>query len=161
MLALLLAITVGVGVVTPDASRPARTSSAIPALPTTSLLPTSSVLVATEPEIVTTTTEPPTTTTLPEPTRAQVDPGNGECANPVVPESVVRRESGCRWDAYNPTGCGGRGCVGFYQLDAGHFAAVSPWNPNVSGGCADLSDVRWEQWAQTLCASRLGPGAWG
>ena len=85
--------------------------------------------------------------------------GDGECVNPVVPESVARRESGCRWDAYNPTGCGGRSCLGFYQLDAGHFAAVSPWNPNVSGSCYGLDPSTRE--GQTECASRLGPGAWG
>jgi len=85
--------------------------------------------------------------------------GDGECANPIIPESVARGESGCRWDAYNPTGCGGRGCLGFYQLDAGHFAEVSPWNGNVSGSCLGLDPSTRE--GQTECASRLGPGAWG
>lgn len=84
---------------------------------------------------------------------------SGECANPVVPESVAMRESGCRWDAYNPTGCSGRGCIGFYQLDEGHFYAVSPWNSNVSGVCFGLNPATRE--GQTECAGRLGPGAWG
>lgn len=85
---------------------------------------------------------------------------SGDCANPVVPESVARRESGCNWNAVNPGGCSGRTCVGFYQIDLGHFAAVSPWNPNVSGVCYGLGD--WHDPAvQTACASRLGPGAWG
>jgi hypothetical protein len=118
------------------------------------------------------TVEPVTTTLAPEPPVptlevARVQPpaieqntSGGSCANPVIPEAVARRESGCRWDAYNPTGCSGRGCIGFYQLDEGHFAAVSPWNPNVSGVCHDLQGVEWEPWAQTECASRLGPGAW-
>ena len=86
--------------------------------------------------------------------------GDGECANPVVPESVARRESGCRFDAYNPTGCSGRGCVGYLQIDEGHFYVVSPWNSNVSGACVDLAAVKWEPWAQFECGARLGPGAW-
>jgi hypothetical protein len=84
--------------------------------------------------------------------------GSGDCANPVVPESVARRESGCTWDAYNASGCGGRGCLGFYQLDAGHFSSVSPWNSNVSGSCYGLDPSTRE--GQTECASRLGPSAW-
>ena len=85
--------------------------------------------------------------------------GSGDCANPIIPESVARAESGCTWDAYNPTGCGGRGCTGFYQLDRGHFSAVSPWNSNVSGSCYGLDANTRE--GQTECASRLGPNAWG
>jgi hypothetical protein len=76
-----------------------------------------------------------------------------------LPVYVIQRESGCRLDAYNPGGCGGRGCVGLAQLDAGHFAAVSPWNPNVPGACygLDPSDVG----DQRECASRLPASAWG
>ena len=85
---------------------------------------------------------------------------SGDCANPVVPEAVARRESGCNWQVVNPGGCSGRSCLGFFQLDAGHFYAVSPWNPNVSGACYGLGD--WHDPAvQIACASRLGPGAWG
>jgi len=84
----------------------------------------------------------------------------GDCANPIIPESVAQRESGCRWDAESPASfCGGRGCTGFYQLDRGHFYAVSPWNPNVPGSCYGLDPSVPAD--QTECASRLGPGAWG
>lgn len=121
------------------------------------------------PPSTTTTTEPPTTTTTTPPVpstphataQSAAPPASGDCANPVISEAVARRESGCSWTAYNPNGCGGRGCLGFYQIDQGHYAAVSPWNPNTSGACYDLSTVRWEPWAQTECAERLGPGAWG
>lgn len=83
---------------------------------------------------------------------------SGDCANPVVSDQIAWRESRCRWDAYSATGCGGRGCIGFYQLDAGHFAAVSPWNRNVSGSCYGLDPSTPD--GQTECASRLGAGAW-
>lgn len=91
--------------------------------------------------------------------RPALPSGGGSCANPVVPEWVAQRESGCTWDAYNATGCGGRGCLGFYQLDAGHFSATSPWNPSVPGACYGLDPST--PAGQTECASRLGPGAWG
>lgn len=98
----------------------------------------------------------------PQAQQVQTAPASsGDCANPIIPESVAMRESGCSWSAYNPTGCGGRGCLGFFQLDLGHFAQVSPWNSSVSGGCVDLAAVKWAQWAQIECASRLGAGAWG
>lgn len=85
---------------------------------------------------------------------------SGDCTNPIVPESVARRESGCRWDAQSPPSfCGGRGCTGFFQLDNGHFYAVSPWNNNVPGACYGLDPSTRE--GQIECASRLGPGAWG
>lgn len=146
----------------------------------TSLAPASLPAPELEPVITTTELPPPTTTTEapPPPNQMVASPNfsstsapavtaptsntaDDPCANPVVPESVVRRESGCTWDAYNPTGCSGRGCLGFFQLDEGHFSAVSPWNPSVSGVCADLAGSKWEPASQTECASRLGPGAWG
>ncbi len=81
-----------------------------------------------------------------------------ECEGHVIAAWIIMRESGCRYDAYSATGCSGRGCVGLYQLDEGHFAAVSPWNPNVSGVCYGLT---YSPADQDECASRLGPGAWG
>src|SRR5262249_14825446 len=84
-----------------------------------------------------------------------LDAGEDDCANPVIPDAVAMRESGCRWDAFNATGCDGRSCIGFYQLDAGHFFAVSPWNPDVSGICYGLDSATRQD--QTECASRLGP----
>jgi hypothetical protein len=83
---------------------------------------------------------------------------SGNCANPVVPESIAMRESRCTYDAYNRTGCGGRGCIGFYQIDAGHYAADSPWGPG-HGSCYGLGDP-WDPAVQTECAKRLGPHAW-
>lgn len=77
----------------------------------------------------------------------------------AIPGSIVYTESRCDPNAYNATGCSGRGCIGLYQLDQGHFAAVSPWNGNVSGTCADLNPQ--SQADQRTCAERLGPSAWG
>lgn len=81
---------------------------------------------------------------------------SGDCARIAaefgLPVSVIIAESRCQPDAYNPTGCGGRGCLGAAQLDAGHFAAVSPWNPAVAGTCYGLS---YEE-----CARRLPSSAW-
>lgn len=75
-----------------------------------------------------------------------------------VSGSVVYRESRCDPNAYNATGCGGRGCVGLFQLDQGHFAQVSPWNSGTSGTCADLSPA--SQADQKTCAARLPASAW-
>lgn len=85
--------------------------------------------------------------------------GSGSCANPVVSSAIAQRESGCNWNAYNASGCGGRGCIGFYQEDAGHYYAHSPWNPSQPGACYGLDSST--QAGQTECASRLGPHAWG
>lgn len=169
VLALFLALTVGVGIAAlcggvqrealrVEGSEPAVSASAFsPSQETT----TTSTTTTTEP--APSTTSPPPTT-APRPVAPRVEAQSGyppECDNPVVAPRIAWAESHCRWDNYNPTGCGGRGCLGYFQLDEGHFAAVSPWNPNVSGGCVDLAAVKWEPWAQTECASRLGPGAWG
>lgn len=89
--------------------------------------------------------------------------GSGDCAalsaELGLPESVLWRESRCSWDAYNATGCGGRGCLGAAQLDAGHFAAVSPWNSGASGACAGLDPSVPADYAE--CVSRLPSSAWG
>jgi hypothetical protein len=90
------------------------------------------------------------------------------CAGPGwwIPDWILRAESGCRLDAYNPTGCGRRGCVGAAQLDLGHFAADSPWNdsPAVSGQCHGLDP--WSIPDQQECVRRLSNdgtnlAAWG
>jgi len=87
---------------------------------------------------------------------------SGDCAALTaawnLPVEVLIRESRCSEDAYNPTGCNGRSCIGAAQLDLGHFAAVSPWNGNVSGTCYGLDPGSIAD--QRECASRLGPGAW-
>jgi hypothetical protein len=86
----------------------------------------------------------------------------GDCARLSaelgLPESVLWRESRCSWDAYNATGCGGRSCRGPAQLDAGHFAPVSPWNGNVPGTCAGLDPNNAADYAE--CVSRLPRTAW-
>lgn len=73
--------------------------------------------------------------------------------------AILWRESRCSTDAYNGTGCGGRGCVGAAQLDLGHFEPVSPWNPKAAGSCSDLDPGSLDDQAE--CASRLSPSAWG
>lgn len=80
-----------------------------------------------------------------------------ECGNTVLPDAVVQRESGGRCDAYNATGCGGRGCLGYAQVDAGHFAEQSPWNPNVPGTCYGLS---YNECVERLWDGGAGAGHW-
>lgn len=58
----------------------------------------------------TTITRPHTPTTTPtSPSR--------RCGGHLPPCWVLARESGGRYDAVNPTGCGGRGCYGAWQFD--------------------------------------------
>jgi hypothetical protein len=80
-----------------------------------------------------------------------------ECGNTVLPDEIIRRESGGNCDAYNPTGCGGRGCIGYAQVDAGHFWAVSPWNPNVPGTCYGLG---YNECVERLWAGGSGASHW-
>lgn len=89
-------------------------------------------------------------------------PGDGACealsSELGISAAILWRESHCTW-VDNPTGCGGRGCRGPAQLDAGHFRDVSPWNPSVPGSCADLDPDDPGQYAE--CVSRMPPSAWG
>ena len=89
--------------------------------------------------------------------------GGGDCAALAaelgLSEAILWRESRCSTDAYNATGCSGRGCLGAAQLDAGHFAPVSPWNSGASGSCADLNPSIPSEYAE--CVSRLPASAWG
>lgn len=77
--------------------------------------------------------------------------GGHPCGDDVIPGEIIWRESRCNPDAYNPDGCGGRGCVGLWQLDLGHFAERSPWGG--PGGCADLDPSSVDD--QRECARRL------
>lgn len=81
--------------------------------------------------------------------------GGGDCETLStelgVSTDVLWRESRCQW-VDNPNGCGGRGCLGPAQIDAGHFAAVSPWNNDVPGVCYGLSYAE--------CARILPDSAW-
>jgi hypothetical protein len=88
-------------------------------------------------------------------------PGGGVAASGAcdligwtLPDAVLWRESRCSLDAFNATGCGGRGCVGAAQLDLGHFAAQSPWGG--PGGCADLDATVIAD--QQECVRRLSAG---
>jgi len=72
-----------------------------------------------------------------------------------LPAEILYRESRCTW-AYNPTGCGGRGCLGPAQLDAGHFNDTSPWNPNAQGSCAGLNPEVEADYVD--CVNRLSAG---
>jgi hypothetical protein len=71
-----------------------------------------------------------------------------------LPESILWRESRCRYDAFNPTGCGGRGCVGPSQIDRGHGWERSPWGG--PGACADLDLA--STGGQVECTHRLSGG---
>lgn len=74
-------------------------------------------------EPTTTTAKPaPTTTTVKAVVRsASVRPpvvyGTGACGGDLPPCWVMKRESGGNINAYNPTGCSGRGCYGKWQCD--------------------------------------------
>ena len=79
--------------------------------------------------------------------------GHNPCAEPIpglLPNYIVQRESRGQCGAYNANGCSGRGCIGWAQVDAGHFAARSPWNPNVPGTCYGLT--------YNACVNRLSGG---
>ena len=87
---------------------------------------------------------------------------SGDCAALAaelgLSTDILWRESRCSTDAYNASGCSGRGCLGAAQLDAGHFAPVSPWNSAASGACADLNPSIPSEYAE--CVSRLPASAW-
>lgn len=97
------------------------------------------------------------------PVRASVGGGvGGDCAQLSaelgLSEQILFRESRCRWDAVNVTGCGGRSCVGPGQVDLGHTYERSPWNPNVPGTCYGLDLSNPADYAE--CISRLPASAW-
>lgn len=50
-------------------------------------------------------------------TPAPDDVPSGRCGGTLPPCWVLQRESRGRYDAVNPTGCGGRGCYGGWQFD--------------------------------------------
>ena len=60
----------------------------------------------------------------------------GDCAGIPAwfPTGIAWRESHCSYDAYNPGGCGGYGCIGLYQIDARHFTGWA----NGQSACGDL-----------------------
>jgi len=78
----------------------------------------------------------------------------GDCSNIPgwFPPGVAWRESRCSYDAYNPTGCGGNGCIGAFQFDARHFTG---WQ-NGQAACGDLEP--WTVDGQNECAWRLSRG---
>lgn len=74
------------------------------------------------------------------------------CAEPInglLPDNIVQRESSGQCNAYNHGGCGGRGCLGWAQIDEGHFWADSPWGSG-PGSCYGLS--------YNGCVSKLSNG---
>jgi hypothetical protein len=86
----------------------------------------------------------------------------GDCSNIPAwfPAGIAWRESHCSYDAYNPGGCGGNGCIGAFQFDARHFFG---WG-NGQAACGDLDP--WTIDGQNECAWRLSRegtqfGAWG
>lgn len=85
------------------------------------------------------------TAVVASPVSASSGGGSTGCDGHVVPGYILQRESGCSYDAYNPTGCGGSGCIGLYQLDAKHYNST----------CAGLDT---SPAGQDECASRLSNG---
>lgn len=86
----------------------------------------------------------------------------GDCSNIPAwfPTGIAWRESHCSYDAYNPTGCGGYGCIGAFQFDARHFTGWA----NGQSACGDLDPGTVD--GQNECAWRLSRGgtqfgAWG
>jgi hypothetical protein len=55
--------------------------------------------------------------TAPSRPAARRSSASGRCGGDLPPCSVMMRESGGDIHAYNPTGCGGRGCRGKWQCD--------------------------------------------
>jgi hypothetical protein len=55
---------------------------------------------------------PAVSTPRPGTVNASLEP----CGGDLPPCYVAARESGGRYDAYNPTGCGGTGCYGKWQF---------------------------------------------
>lgn len=53
----------------------------------------------------------------PRPLRSTGSAESGRCGGDLPPCWVMNRESGGNPNAYNPTGCGGRGCYGKWQCD--------------------------------------------
>jgi hypothetical protein len=79
---------------------------------------------------------------------------SGTCENIPgwFPTGIAWRESRCSYDAYNPTGCGGHGCVGLYQFDSRHFDGWA----NGQAACGDLNATIPSE--QDECAWRLSRG---
>lgn len=75
----------------------------------------------------------------------------GDCENIPgwFPAHIAYRESHCSYDAYNPGGCGGNGCIGAYQFDSRHFFGWA----NGQSACGDLDP--WTIEGQNECAWRL------
>ena len=80
--------------------------------------------------------------------------GTGDCASIPgwFPTAIAYRESHCNYDAYNPGGCGGYGCIGAFQFDARHFTGWA----NGQSACGDLD--AWTVEGQNECAWRLSRG---
>lgn len=82
--------------------------------------------------------------------------GGAPCDGDLPPcWRIIGTESGGRWDAFNPGGCGGTGCWGPYQF--GGFWAGKLGLP------ADLTQTTKEQWvnaARTLWNGGAGCSNW-
>ena len=98
----------------------------------------------------------------PRPAVQPTSVGVGGCENIPAwfPQAIAYRESRCSYDAYNPTGCGGYGCIGAFQFDARHFTGWA----NGQSACGDLDPGTVD--GQNECAWRLSRGgtqfgAWG
>ena len=127
---------------------------------------------------LTTTTSSTTTTLAPEPEPMPVAPPEIEipappvvvpsapaapvpnvigdaCGGDLPPCSVKARESGGDYNAYNPTGCGGRGCYGAWQF-SGEWAGKLGLPLDLSTATPEQQDAA----ARALWANGAGCSNW-
>lgn len=95
------------------------------------------------------TPEPAAPPSTPHPAAPPADLPDTGCDGHVIPGWILMRESRCSYDAWNPGGCGGHGCVGLYQFDLRHFTGWA----NGQAACGDLDP--WTPADQDECAARL------
>jgi hypothetical protein len=90
---------------------------------------------------------------------SQATPGSGGCA---VPDYICQRESRGDPNAYNPTGCSGRGCYGKYQFDPRTWdaAAQSAGRPDLVGNAAGASEADQDAIAGHLWNGGAGCSHW-
>lgn len=90
------------------------------------------------------------------------DPNRTGAATDLPPDYVIDRESGGDYGAYNPTGCGGRGCAGRYQFDPTTWdaQAVAMGRPDLVGHAFDASPADQDAVARFTWNNGAGCSHW-